>query len=112
MDTSSNWRTTRGVDRYPPPNYLSLEIGSRTLSSRSKSGELTWDESPAHHAVTPARAFVLLLLLLVLVGCATPHDLQAPKEASKREPTNAEIQIDYLRQRNIEVNALLDEADR
>ncbi|GAB3626138.1 general secretion pathway protein GspD [Pandoraea terrae] len=58
-----------------------------------------------------AQGVACALAVLVLGGCATTN-LNEMREASKREPTNAKTQMDYLREREKEANAVLDEADR
>src|ERR1700682_1425798 len=50
------------------------------------------------------------LVVLVSGGCAA--NLDKLSAASKREPTNAQVQLDYLHERNHQVDALLDDADR
>src|ERR1700692_1579531 len=55
-----------------------------------------------------------IALAVLLNGCATPNPdrLAATRSASAQQPTNAELQIDYLHERNAQVDSLLDDADR
>jgi general secretion pathway protein D len=66
----------------------------------------------AHSARFPAHGFAFLLSALALGGCAANHDLVALRSASQSDPTNAERQLDYLRERDRQVSVLLDEAER
>ncbi|WP_197693876.1 type IV pilus secretin PilQ [Vogesella sp. LIG4] len=54
----------------------------------------------------------MFLVLQTLAGCASHQDLKSLRDASKQQPTNAMAQLDYLRERNLQVNLLLDQAEQ
>lgn len=53
--------------------------------------------------LTKRQAACIALAVLALSGCVTP--------TRQTEPTNAQLQVDYLRDRDARMNALLDQAD-
>src|SRR5207253_7034088 len=65
---------------------------------------------PACQASSHACRFSVLLIAMVLGGCAVEPG--ALRTASVRQPTNAEVQLSYMHERNRRVNAILDEVDR
>src|SRR5260370_37360268 len=74
-------------------------------------------DGSATGALPPARltfGLSAIALAVLLNGCTTPNPdrLAATRSASAQQPTNAELQIDYLHERNAQVDSLLDEADR
>jgi general secretion pathway protein D len=96
MNSSCSRGVARRVDRCHSPST------SNTASSPA-----------AIRASTPACltfGLTAVLTALVLGGCAT--NLDQLHTASVRHPTDAEVQLDYLRERNAQVNGLLDEAER
>jgi general secretion pathway protein D len=94
MKSSCSRGANRGVDRCPSTPE------SRFLMSRGRYSAIGTGAQ--------ARALALVVAMSVFGGCAT-HNL---KEASAKDPTNAEKQVDYLRERNRAVDALLDQADK
>src|ERR1700751_3660350 len=85
---------------------------SRDRSRNGDSGSSTLyppHSSPFTHCsprlpLTKRQAACIALAVLALSGCVTPGTRQA-------DPTNAQLQIDYLHDRDARVNALLDDAD-
>src|ERR1700756_428800 len=86
---------------------------SRDRSRNGDSGSST--RYPPHSAplthgsprvpITKRQAACIALAVLALGGCVTPPATR------QNDPTNAQLQIDYLHDRDARVNALLDDAD-
>jgi general secretion pathway protein D len=57
-----------------------------------------------------ARGAAWTMIFSLVSGCATHIDQL--RTASEREPTNAKVQLKYMDERNRQVDALLDDADR
>ncbi|WP_183034885.1 type IV pilus secretin PilQ [Cupriavidus sp. UME77] len=64
----------------------------------------------ACYASYHARRFSAALIAMVLGGCAVEPG--ALRNASVRHPTDAEMQLNYMHERNGQMNAMLDEVDR
>jgi general secretion pathway protein D len=67
---------------------------------------------PRDWNVTPIAVGVACVVLLSLVGGCATANIDELYDASERAPTNAKAQLQYIDERNREVTALLDEADR
>jgi len=98
------------------PSFNACAI-SRVLRGRPLSRLASHPDRFATDVSPPARlvfSLSTIALAVLLNGCATstPPTLEATRSASAQQPTNAELQLDYLRERNAQVNSLLDEADR
>ncbi len=66
-----------------------------------------------HPAPTPLlRGLALAVLVAVGGGCATTRDVNQLQTASQREPSNAQLRLKYMDERDRQVKVLLDEADR
>ncbi|WP_459573896.1 secretin N-terminal domain-containing protein [Cupriavidus sp. 8B] len=65
---------------------------------------------PASYASCHACGFGAVLIAMVLGGCAVEPG--ALRTASIRQPTNAEVQMNYMHERNGQMKAILDEVDR
>lgn len=86
---------------------------SRDRSRNGDSGSSTRyppHSSPLTHGsprvpLTKRQAACIALAVLALGGCVTPPATR------QNDPTNAQLQIDYLHDRDARVNALLDDAD-
>src|SRR5258707_14080939 len=65
---------------------------------------------PDSKSVMLTRGVAWAIVLSMVGGCAANVDQL--RSASKREPTNAQVQLKYVDERDRQVNALLDEADR
>ncbi|CAG9259490.1 secretin N-terminal domain-containing protein [Paraburkholderia caribensis] len=86
---------------------------SRDRSRNGDSGSSTRyppQSAPLTHGsprvpITKRQAACIALAVLALGGCVTPPATR------QNDPTNAQLQIDYLHDRDARVNALLDDAD-
>ncbi len=79
--------------------------GDRGPSNHLSPGIRSLDERPALSWAARKRSLLTIATVLVFSGCMVPPTRQS-------DPNNAELQINYLRDRNRQVDALLDEADQ
>ncbi|WP_341316725.1 type IV pilus secretin PilQ [Paraburkholderia sp. IMGN_8] len=80
-------------------------IGDGGSSIHLSPERLSRDDRPAFTWATRKRSALAIAVVLAFGGCVNPPTRQS-------EPNNAELQINYLRDRNHQVDALLDEADQ
>lgn len=70
-------------------------------------------QSPLEPGATLLMKGVAWAILVLLVGgCAVQRDIGQLQNASQREPTNAQLRLKYMDEREREVKVLLDEADQ
>lgn len=63
-------------------------------------------------AATPHSGLAWAMAVVLIGGCATTRDIEQLQTTSQREPTNAQLKLKYMEERDRQVKDLLDGADR
>ncbi|QCX48967.1 type IV pilus secretin PilQ [Ralstonia pseudosolanacearum] len=67
---------------------------------------------PDRSAATLHRGLVWAMAVVLIGGCATTRDIEQLQTASQRQPTNAQLKLKYMDERDHQVKDLLDGAER
>jgi general secretion pathway protein D len=81
------------------------------LRSSAALGSGRCHSRPEPRAAVLKTGIAWAVLLLLVGGCATPKNFDQLQSASQREPSNAQLRLKYMDERDRQVKLLLDEAD-